>query len=310
VHIIDATLREGAQAPGVTWTPAASVEIARDLDRLGVDTIECGHPSVGPSERDRIRAVLDAGLATPVLVHARARPEDIDAARQIGAPWVGLFRGVNPVSRRARVPSNVPPPLDQIAGAIRHAKDAGLRVRFTLEDASRTDPDESEEAFAAAIDSGADRICYADTVGVAEPADVALAVGRMRARFPAVPVEVHLHDDRGLALANALAALDAGAEWVSTSVLGLGERCGIVDLTALLANVAVRGLRAWPDGDTLQRVARAVATHSGQPPDVRRPVIGENAFTHTAKLHVKAMNRDPASYSWTDPARLGRKIRT
>lgn len=306
VRIVDATLREGAQAPGVTFTPGASVDVARLLSRLGVDTIECGHPYAGEAELARVRAVLDAKLPPPLLVHARARVEDIDAAAAAGAPWVGLFRGVNPISLQARVPSDLPHPLGQIEEAIARAKWAGLSVRFTLEDASRTTREDAARVYDAAAAAGADRLCWADTVGAAEPAEVASSVAWMRERYPAFPVEVHLHDDRGLAMANALAAIDAGAEWISTSAIGLGERCGITDLLVLLPNLAARGTREWPDPAALRELASLVSGISGAPPDARRPVVGRHAFTHTAKLHVKAMRRDPAAYSWIDPAKVGR----
>lgn len=307
VKIIDATLREGAQARGVRWTPASSAEVAVALAAAGVETIECGHPAVGPSERERIRAVIDRRLAVPVLVHARALEKDVDAALETGAPWVGLFLGVNEISRRARVPGDIPSLLALLSAAVGHAKASGLRVRFTLEDATRTEEPDALAAFGAAVEQGADRICVADTVGVAEPHQVAEHVARIRRAFDGIDIEVHLHDDRGLAMANALAAVDAGATWVSTAVNGLGERCGIPDLATLTANMAYRGLRDWTPGEALQRLSRLVAEHAGWPPDVRRPVVGAHAFTHVAKLHVTAMARDPASYSWVEPERLGRR---
>lgn len=309
VRILDATLREGAQAPGVGWEPASSVAVARALDGLGVDTIECGHPAIGGAERDRILAVVDAGLGAPLLCHARAVEADVDAVAEVGAPWVGLFLGVNPVSRRARVRKEPEQLLEQLSRAVRHAKRSGLRVRFTLEDASRTDEAEVVRAYDCALDSGADRLGWADTVGAAEPADVALAISSLRSRYAEAAIEVHLHDDRGLALASALAALEAGATWIAASVNGLGERCGIVDLASVLVNLAVRGDRPAPDGELLQRLSAMVAELSGAPPDARRPIVGANAFTHTAKLHVRAMERDEQAYAWIDARDVGRRLR-
>ena len=308
IHIIDATLREGAQAPGVRFTPEESVEIARGLDAVGVDTIECGHPIVGPAERDRIRAVLEAGLATPVLVHARALRKDVDAAADIGAAWVGIFLGVNDHARRTRVRRPAAELHAMIAAAVEHARKRGLRVRYTLEDASRTETADALEAYGVAVRAGADRLGFADTTGCAEPSHVARCVEAIRADIPDVPIEVHLHDDRGLAVAGTLAAVDAGATWISTAVLGVGERCGIPDLTTVLANLAYRGARAWPPADLLQRLTARVATITGAAPDARRPVIGEHAFTHAARLHVLATARDPASYSWVEAERVGRQV--
>jgi 2-isopropylmalate synthase len=162
------------------------------------------------------------------------------------------------------------------------------------------------QAYEAAIEAGANRLCIADTVGVLEPAQVTEKVRFLCRERPGVPVEVHLHDDRGLAIANALAAIDAGAVWVSTSVNGLGERCGITDLGVLLANLQHRGLRAISHPPALHNLSRMVAEFSGLAVAPRHPVVGAHAFVHTAALHVKAVSRDPNAYSWTDPLRLRR----
>jgi 2-isopropylmalate synthase len=309
IRIVDSTLREGGQASGVQWTPESSVAIARALAALGVDAIECGHPAVGEAERARIRAVLEAALPPPVLCHARALESDIDFVAEVGAPWVGLFLGLNDLSRIARIRKDLPDLVRQIGRTVAYAKSRGLAVRFTLEDASRTGDDERAAAYDAAAAGGADRLGYADTAGVAEPAEVARGVDAIRRAHPALPVEVHLHDDRGLALASALAAVDAGATWISSSMNGLGERCGIVDTAAVLVNLAVRGQRLWPVGEALQAAADLVDSLSGSPRDARRPVTGAHAFTHVAKLHVRAMERDPRAYAWIPAERVGRRVR-
>ncbi|PKN58009.1 MAG: homocitrate synthase [Deltaproteobacteria bacterium HGW-Deltaproteobacteria-14] len=307
VAIIDATLREGRQAPEVTLDAAASLEVARGLAASGVDMIEVGHPSASPAERERVRAVVDAGLGPPVLAHARATARDVEAVADAGADWVGVFLGVNETTRRARVPAAaIEELLARIDAAVRRAKELGLGVRYTVEDASRTTDAELVAAYRRAVDAGADRLCFADSVGALEPSVVASRVAAVRAAFPALPLEVHLHNDRGLALANALAAVDAGASWVSASVLGLGERCGITDTCALMANLAHRGQRVLPPPGTLPALAATVARLAGIPHPRRAPVIGLHAFTHTARLHVLAVARDPNAYAWMPPEALGR----
>lgn len=308
VRLIDATLREGAQAPGVAFDTAASCSIASALADLGVDAVECGHPSKSEAEFARVRAVARLGLPAPVLAHARAHARDIDAVREAGASWVGLFLGVNETSRRARVPGRSVEELSRaIHDAVRHAGAVGLQVRFTVEDASRTPLPELLAAYRVAADAGAGRLCFADTVGILDPSGTAAAARSIREGFPAVPLEVHLHNDRGLALANALAAIDAGASWVSCSVNGVGERCGIVDTAALLANLHFRGDRTVGDPALLQETCRRVARITAIPVPALSPVTGDHAFTHRARLHVLAMERDPSSYSWIDPETLGRK---
>jgi len=306
VRVIDATLREGCQAPGVRFDATQSVEIALALAELGVDMIECGHPAVSAEEAHRVRSVVNLGLGRPVLTHARAHRGDILAAAEAGATWVGIFLGVNEVTRRTRVPNRS---VDQLLGyvddSVSYARKCGLRVRYTVEDASRTEYSEMLRAFRAALNAGADRLCFADTVGVLEPKEVATRIASLRGDLPSVDLEVHLHDDRGLALANALAAVDAGANWVSTSVNGLGERAGITDLCLLLANVHYRGQRELVSGSALRSVSARVAEYSGTLVDDRRPVIGRHAFTHTARLHVKAVLRDEEAYNWVPPEVFG-----
>jgi 2-isopropylmalate synthase len=311
VSIIDATLREGAQAPGVRFSAQQSATIAESLVACGVDAIEVGHPAAGELEAARVRAIVAAGMGCAVLAHARAIPADVEAVARCGADWVGVFLGVNPMTRRVRIggETSIEALLDRIGAAVSRARALGLRVRYTVEDASRTDLDDLRRACAYALDAGADRICFADSVGVLEPSETAAAVRALREAFPKCPLEVHLHDDRGLALANALAALDAGAEWVATSVNGLGERCGIVDTSALLANLHYRGTRSLPPPGAIPRLSDLVAAASASPPSPRAPVVGANAFTHTAKLHVRAVAIDERSYTWMAPALLGRSTR-
>lgn len=306
IKIIDATLREGNQAPGTTFSPEQTLEIAKCLADAGVDMIECGHPSVSENERLRLQAILDCDFLPPILAHARCCETDIDAVARAGVPWVGMFLGLNAISQHTRVRKLVEHLIDLVRSSVAHAKALGMKVRYSLEDASRTDWEIAKAVYAAACDAGADRICYADSVGVLEPGEASKSVGRIKRHFPDVPLEIHFHDDRGLALANSLAAIDAGCDWVSCSVNGLGERCGITDLVALSANLLYREQIDIQNPARLQRLSRLVGTISASPVDHRRPLTGRNAFTHTAKLHVNAVQRDPKSYSWIQPARVGR----
>lgn len=178
-------------------------------------------------------------------------------------------------------------------------------MRFTIEDSSRTQLAELLRAYRIAMDAGADRICFADTLGVMEPDQVRALTRKLREHCADVPLEVHLHDDRGLALANALAAAEGDAEWISTSVNGLGERAGIVDLAALAVNLHYQGERQLREGALLRELSRRVGAYSRSMPDHRRPVIGRDVFHHVAKLHVQAVKRDPVSYEAIDPELVG-----
>lgn len=307
VRIIDATLREGMQAAGGTFTVDQSVEVARSLVTCGVDAIECGHPAIEDDERSRVAAVVAAVAGrVPVLAHSRACHADIEAVAATGASWVGIFLGLNGTSLKNRVTGYSRDDLyARIEDCVGHARKLGLHVRFTVEDSSRTGSDVLTEAYGRAIGAGAERICVADTVGILEPGTTTELIGTLRRQQPDIDIEVHFHDDRGLALANALAAIDAGADWISTSVNGLGERAGIVDLTALLANLAYRGTRPLTEGHRLRDLSRRVGAYSRSAPDDRRPIVGRNAARHVAKLHVRAVERDPTTYEWLDPALFG-----
>ncbi|MFI9645078.1 hypothetical protein ACIHAA_02090 [Streptomyces sp. NPDC052040] len=310
-YIIDSTLREGMQSAHGRFTLEQSVEVASLLVRSGADAIECGHPAIGPDELLRVSAVVEAAGDVPVLAHARADVADIEAVAKTGAAWVGIFLGVNEVTRRSRLPGRTLKELfDRVEQSVSHARRLGLRVRFTVEDSSRTDSGELVEAYLIAAEAGAERICFADTLGLMEPHQISERIGELQRLCPTTDIEVHLHDDRGLALANALAAVDAGATWVSTSVNGLGERAGITDYAALAVNLQYRGTRQLADPTLLNELSRRVGAYSRSMPDHRRPVVGRDIFHHVAKLHVAAVEREPGSYEWLEPAFLGRTSTT
>lgn len=308
-HIVDATLREGTQARGVRFGLSESAEIARALVHIGVDMVECGHPQIGDAERVRVEAVVRVCGSVPVLAHARARPDDVESVKRAGAQWVGIFVPVHERARASRLQPGCAV-LTMIRDAVACAKANGLCVRFTVEDGSRTPIPELVEAFGTALEAGADRICLADTVGVLCPWDVEKLVATLRDALSAPCIEVHFHDDRGMAAANALTAVRAGATWISASVNGIGERCGITDTIALVANLAALDLRPSPDGTSLQRCSAIVQAHSRVMVDPLRPVVGRNAFTHVAKLHRDAVAKDVWAYSWTQPETVGRTTET
>ena len=312
-RLIDATLREGFQSPSTVFTVEDVKRIATKIAEGGVDTLEVGHPYISTEVRKFTRSVVDLNLGIPVLAHARASRPDIDAVGNSGADWVGIFLGVNEISQTARLGGRSFEQLtDIIDDSVSHAKSLGLQIRFTIEDCSRTDWDRMTKAFDRAVASGADRLCLADTVGVMEPLAVSEHVARIKETYPDQDVEVHFHDDRGLAMANALAAVDAGADWISVCINGLGERCGITDHTVLAMNLHHRGTRKLSEKQALALVSATadVAVCSGQVIAQSRPVVGEYAFTHTSRLHVLAVEKDQRSYEWIDPSMVGRSHQT
>jgi Isopropylmalate/homocitrate/citramalate synthases len=195
-----------------------------------------------------------------------------------------------------------------IRDSVLYAKQQSLSVRYTIEDASRTSTQDLLDAYECAVSSGADRICFADTVGIMEPQEIADRVKVVRQKFVGIPLELHLHDDRGLAMANSLAGIASGANWISTSVNGIGERSGITDLCTLLANLEFKNIRSLKTSKTsLLELSHLVQIFTGCGHDEHRPVTGRHSFTHSAKLHVNAVQRREMSYSWMDPATIGAK---
>lgn len=305
-ELLDTTLREGEQTAGVCFRPEAKVEIARALDAFGVDYIEVGHPAVSPQVEEAARAITALGLEADTVAHARATPQDVDRARAVDADWVGIFHAVRDEALQQRFRLSLEDALARIQGAIQHAKEHGLRVRFTPEDTVRTSQENLRAAVVAAREAGADRISIADTTGSATPQRIASLVAFVK-ETSGLDVHVHCHNDLGLACANALAGLEAGARVVDVSVNGLGERTGIVDLATMATLIAHTSQQAVPwELTRLPDLCGLVARESGIPVHRLAPVMGENAFCHKAGLHVAAVSRDPNHFEAFPPQMVGR----
>lgn len=306
LRVLDVTLREGEQRSDVRFAAEDKREIVRRLERFGVDFVEVGHAAVSNEDFKACAAAASAASSAEVVIHARACPDEVHAAAHAGADWVGIWAGVNARSREGKFNGrSVASVHERVAEAVRTATGRGLRVRYTIEDASRTDTEAVLAAAAVALDAGAARISLADTVGAWQPAECAEAVASVREAL-SCEVEVHCHDDLGLALGNCLAAIDAGATVVDAAVLGLGERVGITDLGPLA--VALR--RFHGDDryrlDDLAELTQVTARAAGVRIDPSHPLVGRNAFTHTSPYHVKAVEQDPESYELLPPEALGR----
>jgi 2-isopropylmalate synthase len=275
VSIIDCTLREGNQSSAVSFGIRESVHIAMMLKAVGIDMIECSHPFASDLEFQRVRALKNLDLSIPILSHARARDSDIRSVKDAGADWVGIFCGINKISRLTRLKNRSERSIiELIKSSVGLAKSLGLKVRYTVEDASRTPIDLVIAVMESAVSEGVDRICFADTLGSMKPQQVANTVNIIKSRIPGTELEIHIHDDRGFAMASSLAGIEAGADWVSTSVNGIGERCGIVDLAVLLANLDLEGYEHSFDLSIIPELSRYVGAISRSMPDDRRPIEG------------------------------------
>ncbi len=309
IKILDSTLREGKQTATVTFTAAQHVKIAKLLDDFGVDIIEVGHPVVSSQERECIKAVTRLNLRARTLAHARARREDIDAALQCGTDWVGIFAGINTLSlkHRYRHEKTKREVLDMIAGSVSYAKDRGLLVKCSIEDASRTHIEDIIEVAELAKKCGADVLSITDTVGIMTPERFHDLLKTIRESVR-IDLEAHCHNDFGLALANSLGAYRAGVSIVDVSINGIGERAGLTSLAELCTTMKLlyKAKNKW-QLENLQCMSRVVATFCGLGMDSLRPVVGINAFTHTAHLHVKTVEREPRAYESIEPESIGRR---
>ncbi|WP_083811645.1 homocitrate synthase [Pyrococcus sp. NA2] len=303
--ILDSTLREGEQTPGVNYSPEERLEIAMALDEIGVDFIEVGHPAVSEDVFAGIKLISEQNLRANLIAHSRALISDIDHVLKTDVEWVGIFFCLSNACLKKRFNISLDHALDKISKAIEYAKDHGLRVRFTPEDTTRTEWENLERALRVARELKVDRVSIADTTGSTHPLRFYTLVKKV-VSF-GIPVNVHCHNDLGLALANAIMGIEAGATVVDATVNGLGERAGIVDLaqiiTVLYYHYGVRKYRL----EKLYEVSRLVSRITGISPQPNYPIVGENAFTHKAGLHVSAVLKDPRFYEFLPAEVFGRE---
>lgn len=309
VEILDSTLREGEQTPGVTFSVKEKLIIAELLDDFGVDILEAGHPRVSEDICKAVKEISNQGFSSKILAHCRAVKEDIDIARSCDVDWVGIFFCVSNRRLEHQFRTNLTDAIEIIVKTIEYAKDHGLKVRYTPEDSVRTDYDSLIKVCKAAIEAGANRISIADTVGSITPWKMYSFIRRVKSDLK-VELNVHCHNDLGLATANALAAHEAGVKMIDVSVNGLGERVGITPISELcLALHSLYNLKNNWKLESLPNISQKVAEFSGVNISPNAPVVGENAFVHNAGLHVAAVLHDPAYYELFPAELVGRKRR-
>jgi isopropylmalate/homocitrate/citramalate synthase/4-hydroxybenzoate polyprenyltransferase len=309
VVISDTTLRDGEQMPGVVFSPAEKREVARRLGAAGIPLIEAGFPAVSEEEAAAIRSIVDDGGDALVQVIARPVDRDVDAAVATGAHSIAVFIGTSPSHLQAKLRMTLDEVLVAVDRAVRRAKRAGRQVVFAAEDATRTEIDVLLKVFRAAAEAGADTLGIADTVGIANPASMAELVRDVTEGCP-LPVAVHCHNDLGLATANSLAGVLAGASGVQCSVLGIGERAGNAPLEqVVLALHASLGHDSGLDLGALHPLAEFVSGLIAVPIAPYQPVAGANAFTHESGLHLDGITQDPGTYEPYAPELVGRDRR-
>jgi len=306
VQLLDTTLRDGEQMPGVSLTPTEKVDVARELDATGVHIIEAGSACTSAGEREGIRRVAAAGLDATVTSFARGVQSDIDHALDCGVDGVNLVVPASDKHVETKVGSSRDAVVETTVELVEYATDHGLWVEVLGEDGSRADLDYLERLLGAGLDAGADRICYCDTVGAAGPERTADVVSRLAALGP---TSLHTHDDLGFGLTNVHAGLRAGADTVHGTVTGVGERAGNV----ALEEVAI-ALDQCYDVETVQldrlyRLCRRVSEATGVALPPNKAVCGANAFAHESGIHTDGTLKDGTMYEPYAPETVGRERR-
>jgi 2-isopropylmalate synthase len=319
IQILDTTLRDGEQSPGVALRPPEKAAIARRLEALGVDVVEAGFPAASPGDFAGVRAVAEALERATVSAFARATDGDVDAAVEALAPArrrrVHIVLGTSALHMEKKLGLTQEQVVERARGSVARAAAAVDEVELSCEDATRSDPAFVARVCRAAIAAGATHVNLPDTVGYALPGEYATFIATVRELCPElreVTLSVHCHDDLGLAVANTLAGVQAGAEQVECTMNGLGERAGNAALEEVVMALDVKSAHfdAYTAIDTtlLTATSQLVAELTGVSVQRNKAIVGANAFAHEAGIHQDGMLKDARTYQIIDPARVGARL--
>jgi homocitrate synthase len=305
--LIDSTLREGEQFAKANFRTEDKLEIARALDTFGVEYVEVTSPAASPQSQRDARQIVKLGLGARVITHSRCVLDDVQAALDTGVRGIGLLFATSRILRESSHGKSIQQIIDSMGPPIELALSAGLEVRFSAEDAFRSEVQDLVAVYRAAERMGVHRIGIADTVGIATPRQVFVLVRELR---HAVKCDIgfHGHNDTACAVANAYEAIAAGATHVDVSVLGIGERVGITPLGGFIARMFAVEPQVVAERyrlGQLRELERIVSRVTGVEIPFNNTVTGETAFSHKAGMHLKSMMSNPGSYEVIPPEAFG-----
>ena len=309
VRIFDTTLRDGEQTPGVSLSPEKKLNIAKKLDELGIDAIETGFPVISDGERESVKMITSANLKAELCGLARTNKKDIDAAIDCGLNYIHTFIATSDIHLEYKLKMTREEALAKAVEAVEYGKSRGLQVEFSAEDATRTDREFLKKIFGEVAKAGADRIDIPDTVGYSTPQYIA-EITKDAIEATKLPVSVHCHNDFGLAVANAISGIQAGAQCAHVTINGIGERAGNASLEEFV--MALNSLpfdQKWEtniDTKLLYETSRYVSKVVGISVQPNKAIVGENAFGHESGIHTHGVLSNPLTYEPISPEIVGR----
>jgi len=305
--IYDSTLRDGEQMPGVAFSMEQKVAIARLLDEIHVPQIEAGFPVISEGEFNTIKEICSLGLDAEILALSRLTKRDIDAAVESGVDMILLFIATSQLHMRYKLKKNEDCIMEMAVSAIEHCQERGIRVGFSSEDSTRSDLSFLIRLFKRVEEAGVERLGITDTVGCATPEAISTLVTEV-GKNVRTPISVHLHNDFGMALANAIAGVKAGARAVTTTVNGVGERSGNVPLEQFVASMKfLYGVDLGVDTTKLKALSEMVEGFAQYRLPPNQPLVGDNAFAHESGIHVAAVLNCPLTYECIPPESVGNR---
>ena len=310
VRIFDTTLRDGEQTPGISLSPDQKLTIAKKLDTLGVDVIEAGFPVISEGELKAVKMISSEGLSCEIAGLARTNKKDIDAAVDGGLSYIHTFIATSDIHLEHKLKMTRDQALEKAIEAVEYGKSRGLQVEFSAEDATRTDREFLKKIFGEVAKAGADRVDIPDTVGYSTPEYIA-EITRDAVESTNLPVSVHCHNDFGLAVANALSGIHAGAQCAHVTINGIGERAGNASLEEF--SMALKCLPYEQKYETnikselIYDVSRYVSKIVGIQVQPNKAIVGDNAFGHESGIHTHGVLNNPLTYEPISPELVGRK---